>query len=385
MTAVYFADLSAFAGRFKLEARSPANASHRPGPFQRGFVYTLFDGDAPLWSVPQESVAKASPRELHLSPDGWSVVRTHGIGFGGSASLAVLDPRGRRTGELDLLRQVFVKDRAHEAESTSAGSFWAGASTSVFVALSGRPHFALRTWTGRRIVLELERGQLVSTLSAADEAALQAAEVASVRAALEAAAPLAATWNALEGPQDQQAARGVAGAITLAGLLGQRDLAPLVRPFEAVAIVVGWQTSSTLRCTQARYWLRPAAALALRRLGAEPAGYGNHLFFETAATMAAPWDPSARRLEVPDPVADREARARSLASGVNAREVLALLGAPDAVEASGWEYDLGGEDGRTLRLRFGWWHTDRVKAIDELRPPAWVTSQDRERELARLR
>lgn len=380
MTAVYYPDLTAFAGRFKLEARSPENAKHRPGPFQRGFAYTLFDGDQPLWTVAQEAVSRHSPCALHLSADGWSVVRTGTH----TPSLVALDPRGARTVEVDLLKQVFQGERRHEVEGTTAGVRWTGASMSVFVSLSGRPHFSLRTWTGRRIVLDLERSQLVATEDLRDADALRTAEAASVRATLERSAPLASRWNTLEGPQDLATLRAVVSAITHAGLLGLRDAAPLVRAFEGVAVVGLWTDCSTLGCRQARYALRPAAALALRRLGAEPAGFGNHLFFESPTDMAAPWDPTARRLELPDPVADREARARSLTRGATARELLALLGAPDAIEASGWEYDLGGEDGRTLRLRFGLWYSDRVKTIEELRPPAWVTSQERERELARF-
>lgn len=384
MTAVYYADLTAFAGRFKLEARSADNAKPRPGPFQKGFAYTLFDGDAPLWTVRQKDVAHASPHELYLSDEGWSVVRTHGLGRGGSASLVVLDPRGRRTVEVDLLRQVFVKDRAHEVESTSAGSFWTGASMSCFVPLSGRPHFAVRTWTGRRIVLDLERGQLVPHLPEADEVALRTAEAASVRSTLEGAAPLVSAWSGLEGPQDRETLHDVVSAITHAGLLGLRDAAPLVRAFEGVAVVGSWRDCATLGCMQAAFQVRPVAALALRRLGEEPSGFGNHIFYETRTRMASPWDPSARRLEVPDPVADREGRVRSLTPGTSVRDVLALLGAPDAIGPDGWEYDLGGEDGRTLRLRFGWWRSDRVKAIDELRPPTWVASHERERGLARF-
>ncbi|MGE0707866.1 MAG: hypothetical protein AB7N76_12845 [Planctomycetota bacterium] len=393
MTAIFYGDFDAVSddGTRRLEARSPDNEAEgghsRWGGFQRNFTYTLFDSasERPLWSRPQPK-GEDTPHEAFVSGSGWVVLRTHGPL---SAGLLVLSPTGEEVLRIDVLTEVFegweASAASGEVSYTTAGPFWSRAALAGFLEVQGRSHFFLRTWKGRRIVVDLSGGRLVSPDDALDAALVPAVE-AKVRSALGRQCPVPLDALGDDWWRNHAVSEWVESTISAANAAGQlrvEAVVPQLKELERVPLMSGYESTGPLNEGGGGGWwlhcrgLRLVVQHALRRLGQRPdpqaVGYE---FRRHAGALQEPG-------EFPRP-SDRRQAAQAIKGVAKAAKVLARLGVPDFIGRSpdaelgeAWEYDLEGEQGfETLRVTFA--RRGRVARIEDLVPPPWLEDSYRE-------
>ena len=154
-TDVWFGDTEASSanGRFLAKAESPENRKQRPHAFQRNFTYSLTDTQTHrvLWRY--KSGKDAEPAGPLFVSDGGEVVS-----LGGFNGLTLFHPSGERVvlpGVFELLREAEVKKFCEE---TTAGTFWEQFSWNGFTRVDGKDYFYIRTYWGRYIMIDLQKG-----------------------------------------------------------------------------------------------------------------------------------------------------------------------------------------------------------------------------------
>lgn len=147
-------------GRFVATSRSPENRKSTPGPFQTDFTFTLRDTIAKkvLWRFEQPS---SEPGGALFVSDSGDVAR-----LGVYSSLWLF----RRTGERIMLGNVLEIVGKPEVErycdDTTAGVFWSQFSWDGFHrTATGKDYFYVRTYWGRRIVVDVARGRITNEKS----------------------------------------------------------------------------------------------------------------------------------------------------------------------------------------------------------------------------
>lgn len=117
-----------------------------------------------VWERWQEA-SEPSPHGLYVSDGGWTVIRTHGYGH---AWLIAVSPVGHDTIRVGVGccepeqaddATAYIQDN-HIGVST-AGLIWTIGASEYFFQHEDRPYFCFITGWGRRIILNLEDGQLV--------------------------------------------------------------------------------------------------------------------------------------------------------------------------------------------------------------------------------
>jgi hypothetical protein len=285
------------------------------------------------------------PHEAWISNDGWIVVRTHHW-FG--AGLLVLSPAGkvvlhrsfRRLSEEDEAGFLDSESPEFMGES-SAGPFWARFSVAYFSERDGRPHWTIRTWWGRRIVIDLLNGEFLAP-SAVDSIETSAHEIAFVRRALAASSECLEQAKQIRDTDNcgfWSLALPLLSAAYHAGWLQASECVPQLRQMEAIEVVgttsvgpVDWASLETLV-------FRQVAKLSLLRLGQHPQ-WQAHYRFRTSRD-----DGSSEREPFPFPMELQIRDPAALERGLNQKECLMRLGAPDFIQRECWEYDFSPDQG----------------------------------------
>jgi hypothetical protein len=401
MTAIAYPDLTVTSpgNRVRLEIRSPDNDLVNPrspeslaakcrgfwGGFQDDFVYTAraVDTGEVIWRRAQPP-DEPSPRATWIDDDGRAVVQTVDPFF--SHLMVFAPPDGRRTLVVDVA--PLLSER--EYQWTSAGSMWESGGHGYMLALGGRPHWCVRLLRGRRLLIDLDRPALVE---AADHIeALERAERGWAFATLQRLVPMLDEWERCAEPDAYDAMHDIRVAANLAGKLGVRSAVPLLQRLERSPLESGYTTARWPpaphapdgRVEIAFLAFRQIAAMSLRRLGVEPAGYANHVFRPTRDW--APDEDTGPLAPIPLPeclaaAADRAARAGRVTAGMSPWDVLHLLGSPQHLWGrGGWDFDFGvrPDDGYTLQVRWSGDENPRVVTTERVRPARWIACDDRD-------
>ena len=369
-------------GEFELEARSAANDASPRGvvPFAGDFQLTLrrtVDRTV-IWTDSRPEFAQLIGG--HVSESGWVVL------WDGRDELIAVAPAGGETvGRLSIRDAVPESERLKYTFDSTAGWHWSWLSHWYFIEIENSPHFVLRTYWGRRLLMNLERGEDVAI--APDTAKLlDTAERGLVLSILATAVneewpmglgqPHRTLWRTAQSNRDRAAA-----AAHLAGILKVHDAAPLLEAIE------GSDSSARVEDPPPGVWpdrtglqelpVTRAAQLSLRRLGAPLRG---------AAPMDAAWwdrmngENTVRYFRISP--GRTEAALNSIHPGISLDDVLRTIGPPDYRTRMEWQYDLEGDE-CTLVIS----HARDGEKVGGVRraPAAWLDGDERDLDLAGVR
>ncbi len=359
MTFVPYPNISATSdsGEFRVEI-----VGQRTDDFfrdQANFTYRSFQSDRLVWEWKPGNGKQAPqflddyPHEAWISNDGWVVVRTHEWFHAG---LLVLSPRGEvvlrkihrsllddgESGFLDSEPEKFMGD-------SSAGPFWSRSSIAYFSELRGRLCWTIRTWWGRRVVIDLLVGKILdpgtedTDVAASREHAWVEKSLADGVRRIEAEGP--------NRPEENEHFWSSVGPLLTAafhaGWLKSAAYVPLLRRLEEVDLVgstgygpIPWAAVDTLP-------FRQVAKLSLLRLGHEPKWLSHYRFKvhskrdtpNAEALFAFPMQPATRDHSI-------------LVAGMDQKDVLRRIGAPDYIRNQ-WEYDYL-LDGKEMTVCVSW-------------------------------
>jgi hypothetical protein len=352
MTFIAYPNISASSGngRFRLEITgTPGNEFFRD---QSCFVYQLYQSDQLAWewlAGALESGKRAFlddyPHEAWVSDEGWVVVRTHEWFRSG---LLVLSPDGHvvlrrlhrrltqdeQPGFLDTEPEQYMGD-------TSAGPFWARSAIAYFTHSRGRSIWVIRTWWGRRVVIDLENADFLNP-SAVDAGLARNLEIGWIDNSLKVGvAKLEEEGEKLqaagEDRRDWSIIKPVMAAAYQAGWLQAESSVPYLRRMEALEPMyrsvsygpVRWGVVITLP-------FRQIAKLSLLRVGHEPR-WLPHYGFELRDDVLDKKDLSLETFPLPAQGLVRDAGL--LEPGLTQIETLQRIGAPDFINSNYWEYD----------------------------------------------
>lgn len=436
MTAIFYSDLEVRSANEALtfEARSPHNGTinHKDGRspsdseygfkyrcHQSDFRYRLIDNSAKqqrvLWERWQPQ-GEDSPHQLLVSDEAWCVIRTHGF----RPEIITVSPEGNDTACVKLVKDSSEVYRdtpvrcfwnlEHVSFST-AGLYWSGASWPYFFSYQGKPFFAWRTSWGQRLLVDLERGVLVSDEVQSSPSVAEQLVECEKRGVGKLLADLAKIWNkVLEhlkvtrkdiDPTDpiSDKLRRATAALHLVGKLRLPGCSRFLRQWEGVDLPAVFRGT----VPKPKWWLecqvfRPIVHHTLRLLNEEPKGFATYYF---RTSEGAPNSDSGSicdvpRFQIPERICDREMRRKKLNPHMSVHEVLQLLGSPDHIRwrsrkvgkyykwYEGWEYDFRDSKGWTT-LRIAWKENaglGEIIGVNE-KPSTWMNSDKREAEILR--
>jgi len=353
MTFVYYPDIQAKSalGKYRIEITGVSDKS----PFfrdQSDFTYALFEASSNRllwqWKPPKENDFADHPHEAWVNDDGWVVVRLH-TSF--HAGILVLSPQG----ELRMLRTLrndgqgdaglMAGESDEHIGHTSAGPNWEWSSIAVFIEYDGKSFWSIRTWWGRRLVIDLESGCPVETLTDDFQADIKELEKEWLLNTL-------ARANKLTEPDDRwsKMASNCYSAAYHAGILEIQEAQPLLHSLETCAVTGG--SSSRYGLSYQRLPLRLVAKMSLLRLGVEPRWFSNFIFT----------DDDKKQCEYPESCVVRSPD--MIRAGMSQRELLRELGTPEFIDG-GWGYSFF-QDGKNFEMRVHWYdrHYDSYAARD---------------------
>ena len=260
---------------------------------------------------------------------------------------------------------------------TTAGPEWGIDSVSFIVNLNSRPYFAMHSWTGHRLLIDLESALIVDPTKFPKE--LDDEEVKQItKAIMDSAQILSKTQN---GPVNN-----LNGAIVLAA---KRNLHNIRKHLEVIEKYASWGgpfgwndktvygkglNKKVRKGTWQMLECRRFAQLGLRRLGFTPLGYPQYVFEEGKESRAI------------NP-ADRRHKALAVKTNSPSQTVYESLGTPDyifnAVEdddtkpykylkkkwVSAWRYDFSSPD--DFSLIFIWDDNGLIRRIEKITPALW--------------
>jgi hypothetical protein len=419
MTAVFYPDCKAVSpnGHFLIEARSPHNGtiSHRDGTpasdqefafkyreHQSDFRYRLIDKqtDQVVWERWQD--AEDSPHELIVSNHGWSIIRTHGF----QPEVIAVSPAGHDRCRVRIVGEEFDSSNevekvasswlAQRAQFTTAGVFWTGYSWPYFYHKDTLNLFVCRTWWGKRLVIDLDKGCLINLddQSSSDlprafmehESASASELLSSLSSQMKGIHSLLASKKALTAKDKalREQIMSVRSAILLVGDHRLVECADLLKLWEPI----DYPSYSTGSNVLGKHWVeaqffRPQVQHVLRLLEIEPQGYAPYFFTR--------YD---QRLKIPECVEGRIKLTKKVVASMSPMDVLGLLGTPDYlldprhtvdgqyVPVEIWEYDhLVEKSWRTFRIV--WKAGIKRSAAPKMQsaaetPAAWINSKERE-------
>jgi hypothetical protein len=307
------------------------------------------------------------PTVLRESVDGtWKLDGEH---LGG-ARIFIIDAKG---GTLLLL---WIKDAIPKADydkfvhRTTAGPLWEEYALRYFFTKDEKDYFCVRTWWGRRILLNLREAR-----QASDEGMLEALRSAEERTVKE---RLRAAVAANKGKDFQYLYEGqqTLAAIHWAGRMKMEDTVPLLQLLEesdhvgSCMFVPGFDRAAgeikpSDHCVLD---IRRNAQLAIRRLGTKPAGY-------PATTISTPpeYSESEREIASRNRHQVRTANADQIKMNMKPLDVLDKLGSPDYVERwqavdFAWRYDMDAEPSFSLVVVF---NDRKVESVQRWEPALW--------------
>ena len=387
----WFADLAVNSpnGRYVLTALSPDN-SQRCGetPFQVEFSYTFRDTstDTALWTRKQpegepiklddgtdiRTWNEASPVGLYVANDGWSVI------WLADDELIVVGRDGEETGKIDVVSDGFTADEKRRyVHWTTAGNQW-GLRRSYFGHFESSSYFVIRTWWGRRVVVDLSSGSLASRSDDLN-AYLDESERAYVCATLETAAQ--SNGLTMETYDEESS---ILIAALMAGRMEIEDCTGWLRSLENVPYV-GSVTMSALPLeerlregeldirTYDTFTLRQAVQLSLRRLGVAPKCLAAKQFYlhNEDFSNREPFDPELSK--------PRAERVELVKKGMQPEEVIRSIGNPDEIGSSNWEFDMDADTPYTLIVN---WGETGIESLKRVTPAIWQTTDRRDEAIA---
>ena len=376
----FFPDLTAQSPnkRFQLKVRSPDNASrYRRPTFQSRFNYRLTDQQQgrERWSRDQRRrdkekniAAEGPPAAAYVSDEGWTVIRT--ADARARIELIVISPEGEETIRVDLFSALFpnMDEIFDYTVLSTAGRHW-GASYChfYFETLQGSPHFCLRTWWDKRVLLNLDEGRQVP-LDEPLRRQLFETEKEFVMDALERTGDWTWTTGKHGQPTLSRRSRGATlregmKAIHMAGRMKLREAVPRLQQLQSCPYI-GPTSSSRGPYKPFAHGINPyvrqsltvrqLSQLSLRRIGVRPSGHQATTLYREDNGYWRPDDPLTFA---------RELRVAEINEGLKPEEVLTKIGAPDYIDFGGWEYDMDSETPYTLIISWG------VKGVDKSDSP----------------
>lgn len=331
-------------GQFRVEITgSPVDDFFRD---QGNFVYRLYDSNRLVWEWHGDKHHFDDyPHDAWVSNEGWVVVRTHEWFHGG---LLVISPEGK-----PVLRQMhrkliessppgFLDDEPYEyMGDSSAGPFWARSAFAFFVENEGRKYWCIRTWWGRRVIIDLA-GAKVCPPDALPTEMLQGIECNHVLKVLsERMDRLENEGERILDEKEYHSYRLLAVPVKTAsyqaGWLKEKKAVPYLRRLEHIHIIgprgfMEWGHLNILI-------FRQVAKLSLLRMGIEPQWIAHYLFEQAAGFYKFPQDIPHHGVS-------------ALKSGMTQKEVLQVLGAPDFISGD-WDYDVFYQD-KMMTTRIKW-------------------------------
>ncbi|MBD3674037.1 MAG: hypothetical protein HUJ26_10985 [Planctomycetaceae bacterium] len=369
-------------GTYRVEATSPENKENEYSAFQSDFTYRFIDtmsGEV-IWSRKQamgkpfliredppirmSRPLEASPIDVYVSNSGWTVIRTH------FDELIVVSRTGKDIGKHDLLEDGFTKQENRDyVHHTTAGPYWTGLSIWYFISVSGREYFVVRPWWGRRLFVDLKKG-LVQNKDLKD--LVETAKARETELILD-------VVHAKTHPDQSRLTQYQAAY--LSGVLGIKEAIPFLRRFEkseysGSSVFGGLSFGEEYKNEvdpHSYYTLthRQVAQLSLRRLGETPSALPCHIFKLENGDQSKPFFITS--LKKP-----RHHNVESLKVGMDAKQVLELVGSPDFVSRETWSYDMDSDEPFSLNLTFD---ERRVTEIHRVQP-LWESGHTRDYSLA---
>jgi hypothetical protein len=400
----YFFDISVKSsnGRYMVEAKSPDNAGERwKISFQSRFTYRLIDQleNRELWTRQQPmagnqryDIGEGPPVTVYVNDQGWVVIRTADV-WQQPIELIVLGPEGEEKVRVDVMGALFpaLRDRdlqryrdsflRYTGEST-AGIRWGPSYCHFyFISIKNSPYFCMRTWWGKRLLLDLTGGRQVQ-IGPEFQHELFSAEKQFVLKVLKGTRDW--KWATGRGErlvlsEDSRQPTLVEGlrAIHMAGTMKFVEAAPLLQKLES-CLYVGSSSGGSGPYQAASGGIKPysyksltirqLSQLSLRRLGMRPSGHQATMLNRVDDGFWHPNDPLSFR---------RETRTSEISVGLKPEEVLEAIGAPDFIVKRAWEYDIDDASPYTFIIS---WGPEGVEKITRHTPPKWSDDFTRDRE-----
>lgn len=358
-------------GRYRLEVRGePCENLFRD---RADFTYRLELDGAEVYRRTSDELPERAlpdyPHEAWVHDAGWVVIRTHEWFF---AALLLLSPRGepvfssRHTSVGDGDPPGFLG--AEESGGWgSGGPTWDRGSFAYFFEAAARPFWGLCTSWGYRVVLDLERACLASLgdVPAAVVARAEQQWVLSTLGRATHALERDPAW--LDRPVDDDddapwwvRIRPILTAARHSAWLPEPQAVPHLRALERVQADSGCWLQSWANVRE-----RPFAAVArlsLLRLGVEPGWHPAYAFEDRTARTVATFG----RVHQPS---------QAIRVGIDAWELLSVMGTPDYVERSFWDYDYWNDaSSYSARVHLrdpGGRAPPRVASVSRIDPPEW--------------
>lgn len=292
----------------------------------------------------------------------------------GGYKILVVDKSEKTTLELWLRDALSDAEYKRYVCKTTAGPQWEDLALSYFVNYKGTTYFCVRTWWGRRILIDLAVAKQVSERGM-EKVLIAAEQDAVVETLRNGVFTLSDRKSTLPSVLRLQA------AIHVAGCLNAKETIPILRKLETADS----ETANTLAeygpgtelkkgeispQNYSTFGIRRLVQLSLRRMGEKPLELANTSFRLHGSDKA--FEP--RKWAKP-----RAQRADVVKAGMTPIEVLNAIGAPDYVEfgqdikrqgpwEAAWRYEMDAESTYTLLVI---WDGHKVKAKEKIRPALW--------------
>lgn len=372
-TDVSYPDQSATSpsGRYQVEAKSPDNRFRSDEKaFQSNFHYKLRDRQTKrvIWKRKQGK-DEDSCESLFINDEGIVVILTSGN------ELTVVNLAGEQSGKIDLLSKVFSRrERKRYVVESTAGPRWQYCSLWYFVSRQNVQLFVIRTWWDRRVIVDLQKGAVVSP-NRKILAACHQAEKERVLADLKTGIQTHTQWEKDDGLPKP---RPPLTPAYQAGKLGFKEAIPLLRQLEisnyygSIANSFSQEFDGEVDPGDYKtFTLRQIVQLSLRRLGATPRNLPVTGFYVSYKDYR-----KNHPLKTGPLVQPKTTCIPKLKQGMTPERAISLIGTPDVVRSEGnWEYDLKHS---TLILS---WDGRHIKGIREKHPPNWQVGNMRDLDL----
>lgn len=331
MTFIPFPDICVESANQKLRLEIVGDEGEHPEFFrnQSHFIYRLFDvvNDREQWSWPSCNLLSDCPHDAWVHNNGWVVARLHNWHDGG---LLVLSPDGK----LKMLQPIktfeedspgFLQDEPDwHIGSTSAGPTWDECSIALMHTFEERPFWSMRTWWGRRIVIDLRQGEFIENISPLHEQRIKQQEIAIVKQQLENS--LAELANAKMDDYDwwRITYHPITTAVYHAGSLKMKEAVPILRQLESCVVVAREGSEIGMKCLEQR--IRLVTKASLMKIGVEPQWIANMEFRDKECDQ---------KLEVPEIAPNRIPE--NIQIGMELFTVLREVGMPEMMRGH-WDY-----------------------------------------------
>lgn len=344
----FFGDISEESAnkKYKVEAKSPDNeesksdSSKRRVAFQSKFTYTCTEVESGrvLWTRPQDK-DEASPTSIYLSDEAWTVIHT------GWDQLICVDPKGVTTGVVNILDFFNAKERSTYVINSTAGELWQGNSFSYHANIGDKVLFTVRPWWGSRVVVDLIKGQTVYP----DERLKKLLE--SHEATL-----IMKEFERAFAKRDELGDSNCSTWAYLSGVYKLNAAIPMLRALESSSDGGGSVSSTGFVKVDGRInplnhsynTLRQVVHLSLRRLGEHPVVF-------PATSFDIEYHDYTRNTPFvyPPLTIPRHLNAEKVKMGMSPESIIGLVGEPDFVMDSRWEYDLDTTPSSSLIVTWG--------------------------------